>query len=167
MPPPPRCRGPPSRCARGRINKIASRRVRPPSPRARGERRDKGALPLGSERRRRVPLPLASLATSPARGRGERIKPRADKTKSFSQRSHAPELCQPRRRQKRFAPSSKREAERRKAHANHVRAAQTSGRELAPPIRCAAARPSPGSRPPFGARARGTRHRLSPRWLSG
>ena len=66
----------------------------------------------------------------------------------------------------RFASrQSKREAERRKAHAIHVRVAQTSVRELAPLIRSAAARPF-GARPPFGAHACGTRHRLSPRWLS-
>jgi len=36
---------------------------------------------------------------------------------------------------------------------------------VAPLICYAAARPF-GARPPFGAHARGTRHRLSPRWLS-
>ena len=82
MPPPPRCRAVPlPRCARGRINKIASRRVRPPSPRARGEGRDEGALPLGSERRRRSlsrslrsrPLPHAGEVKESSRARTNKI----------------------------------------------------------------------------------------------
>ena len=72
---------------------------------------------------------------------------------------------------------SKREAERRKAHANHVRVcADKCARTCAThPLRgCAPKLLLPrlrgkvreGARPPFGAHACGTRHRLSPRWLS-
>jgi hypothetical protein len=57
----------------------------------------------------------------------------------------------------------KRSAERRMPTMSA--SAQTSVRELASLIRYAAARPF-GARPPFGAHACGTRHRLSPRWLS-
>jgi len=69
----------------------------------------------------------------------------------------------------------KRSAERRMPSMSA--SAQTSVRELAPLIRSAAARPQllppplagegqGRARPPFGAHACGTRHRLSPRWLS-
>jgi hypothetical protein len=61
-------------------------------------------------------------------------------------------------------PSSKREAERRKAHANHVRVCANKCARTCATHPYAAARPF-GARPPFGAHACGTRHRLSPRWL--
>ena len=121
---------------------------------------------------RTPPPPPFGWSPSPA------LRAGADKTKSFSRRTHAPELCPPRRRQKeiRFR-QSKREAERRKAHAIHVRAAQTSVRSCATHLLrgCAPTisflprlqgRVREGARPPFGAHACGTRHRLSPRWLS-
>ena len=53
------------------------------------------------------------------------------------------------------APATKGKAERRKAHC------PTNVRDQARRARCLFA-----ARPPFGAHARGTRHRLLPRWLS-
>ena len=71
--------------------------------------------------------PKAAYAPSPA------LRAGADKTKPFSRRAHAPEFCSPPPRQGIFASRHRnREAERRKAHANHVRATQTSERECAP-----------------------------------
>ena len=71
--------------------------------------------------------PKAAYAPSPA------LRAGADKTKPFSRRAHAPEFCSPPPRQGIFASRHRnREAERRKAHANHVRATQTSERACAP-----------------------------------
>jgi hypothetical protein len=61
--------------------------------------------------------------------------------------------------------AQKREAERRKAHAIHVRVIANKRAQFAPLICSAAARPF-GARPPFGAHACGTRQRLLSRWLS-
>ena len=67
---------------------------------------------------------------------------------------------------RKIASGNQREAERRKAHAIHVRAVANKCAQFAPLIRSAAARTCSEARPPFGAHACGTRHRLSPRWLS-
>jgi hypothetical protein len=77
-------------------------------------------------------------------------------TKSSSRHIPVPELCLPPRRQERFASGThdpekwrpvfgqdhahKREAERRKAHANHVRAIANKCTQFAPLVCCAAAR---------------------------
>src|SRR5262245_59985953 len=63
-------------------------------------------------------------------------------------------------------PATKEGAERREAHANHVRAAQTSVRSLRHSSATRLRASSEEARSPFGAHAGGTRHRLSPRWLS-
>jgi hypothetical protein len=78
MPPPPCFAWSPSPASRGRINKIASRRVRTPSPRVRGEGRDEGALPLGSERRQRALT--RSLRSRPLPDAGEVKESRSTQT---------------------------------------------------------------------------------------
>jgi hypothetical protein len=86
-------------------------------------------------------------------------------TKSFSRRASTPELCHHHDAisKNRLAPGNKREAKRRKAHANHVRA----HRQTSPSADAlsAAARHCRG-RARLPALHRGTRHRLLPRWLS-
>jgi hypothetical protein len=92
-----------------------------------------------------------------------RVKPGNDDKESRSRDARAPELCLPPRTEKDSPPATKREAKRRKAHANHVRA----HRRTSPPADAssAAARHYRGcARLP--ALHRGTRHRLLPRWLS-
>jgi hypothetical protein len=129
-----------------------SRRLRAPSPRVRGEGRDEGAYPLGSECRRseslRGPLTLAppdqvgGRSTSPrAAGRGEKANP-------FSRRVSVRALQTP------FQKSSRkrREAERRQAH--HPLAASSG-----------CGRASSGTRSPLGAPPRRLPRKLMP-WLS-
>ena len=88
-------------------------------------------------------------------------------TKSFSRCVFASELCEPRRARKslppqrwatNFAPEGRRSADRRTVH---VRAAQTSMRELAQLICCAAAARI-ASRSPFGAPPRHSPGRTHP-----
>jgi hypothetical protein len=71
---------------------------------------------------RKAPIRRTQLS-SHVRLHPARAASRDGQTKSFSRRSHAPECCSPRRRRKsKPLPAIKREAERRKAHAIHVRA---------------------------------------------
>jgi hypothetical protein len=207
---------PPPRYARGRKNKIVLAAHSRPFPRVRGEGRDEGALPLGSEQWRNPSLGLVRNPTSPSRypsrsrhceERQRRSNPASAQAaldcfadarndanvKSFSRRAlhpaprsgeggppcesravegatasrlasapHAPSTALTRgpppplrfttrgrtnkivlatlscarvvptttTRKKICFPKSKREAERRKADAIHVRAAQTSARNL-------------------------------------
>ena len=97
--------------------------------------------------------------TSPARGRGERIKLRADKQIRSRGALKRPSFASPRPRQNRFAP--KEGAERRKAHANHRRRASKHAhlRHL-----CAfgAAARSCGARSPSGALLRHSPGRTHP-----
>src|SRR5262249_50512737 len=79
-------------------------------------------------------------------------KPGSDENTEALSRHVVSELCLPPRHSG-FAPE-KEGAERREAHP--IMSALTRGCAL--PLREA--------RPPFGAHAGGTRHRLSPRWLS-
>jgi hypothetical protein len=92
----------------------------------------------------KAPHPLASLAT-PARRRGERIKPPAD-NRNRSRDALMRPSCANHDHAKKDSPP-KREAERRKAHANHVRVCADKCTQSAPLIRYAAARP-------FGGHAR-------------
>ena len=105
-----------------------------PSPRVRGEGRGEGASRLGSgfaaksaslrqpvrseSRRGLLTLGRFAPSTSPAR-RGEVKRHRVD-NQSRSRDANASELCLRPRTKNRFAPGNKREAKRRKAHANHV-----------------------------------------------
>ena len=104
---------------------------RPPSPRVRGEGRDEGALPLGAA----VTSPHPDcFAIRPLPDAGEVKETRSTQTaqlvlaalscaRALPTATDAKKIC---------FPSSKREAERRKAHANHVRVfGRISVRELA------------------------------------
>ena len=59
------------------VTKVLGRDASPPSPRVRGEDRDEGASPLGSESRQRpLTLTRSARSTSPrAAGRGEKERP--------------------------------------------------------------------------------------------
>ena len=115
--------------------------------------------------------PKAAYAPSPA------LRAGADKRNRSRDALMRPSFANRDDAKNRFASGKQREAERRKAHAIHVRAAQTSVRSCATHLLrgCAPTisslprlrgRVREGARPPFGAHACGTRHRLSPRWLS-
>jgi hypothetical protein len=165
MPPPPCFAWSPSPASRGRINKIASRRVRTPSPRVRGEGRDEGALPLGSERRQRALT--RSLRSRPLPDAGEVKESRSTQTAvlvlaALSCARALPTTTTPKAPKGACHPCPRLRRQVYAVCATH-------------PLRGCAPTTSPspacgegqgGARPPFGAHACGTRHRLSPRWLS-
>jgi hypothetical protein len=95
-----------------------------------------------------------------------RVKPGSDDVSKRPCDALASEFCPPPRTKIDSLPPTKEGAERREAHANHVRAAQTSVRSLRHPSATRLRASSGEARPPVGAHACGTRHRLSPRWLS-
>ena len=109
--------------------------------------------------RRMPPPPCFAWPPSPA------LRAVADKTNSFSRRTSASELCPPpRRHSKKFAPSNKREAKRRKAQSNHwPRSIDKRCRRSMPGARLRAKR----RRARLPAPHRGTRQaeRIQP-WLS-
>jgi hypothetical protein len=161
--------------------KSPSRRIRTPSPRVRGEGRDEGALPLGRASRPKSATPLRqSLRLESRRGPSPSVAslPRplpARRGEVNTARRHK----QNRSRGASIRPSfvhhdnakidsplnkrGKRSAERRMPSMSADR--RQVNAKFASLICYAAARPF-GARPPFGAHACGTRHRLSPRWLS-
>ena len=128
----------------------------------------RGLLPLGSERRQRALT--RSLRSRPLPDAGEVKESRSTKTAElvlaalFMRPSFA---CDHDDAKNRIAPrKSKREAERRKAHAIHVRVAQASARELAPTSSAPRLRALSGHAQPSALTLAVLAIRLSPRWLS-
>ena len=110
------------------------------------EGRWRGRQPHGSLKRRMPPPPRFAWSPSPA------LRAGADKGDSFSRRFSRP------------SPADHHDAKEDTAPPKRERSAERRMSAIAAPS--AAARFSYEARPPFGAHACGTRHRLLPRWLS-
>src|SRR6202046_5556253 len=110
------------------------------------EGRWRGRQPHGSLKRRMPPPPRFAWSPAPA------LRAGADKGDSFSRRFSRP------------SPADHHDAKEDTAPPKRERSAERRMSAIAAPS--AAARFSYEARPPFGAHACGTRHRLLPRWLS-